>query len=93
MNKGFVSIPVLLMGLIFGLITTCTTTGGQTKHMEQTGTDVFASKNWNAPQRNNMYDLENEQEDTKHSAVEHTFSGGHHIGALPEDTVMFTHVR
>jgi hypothetical protein len=161
MKKASAFMPILA-GLILSLTVSCATTGGADYAAEAAqGVDVFAGKNWNAPQRNNMYDrwefntdgtfhfwhvhhgepldrgvyryeLKDgiitinkegeeghshysyvfsgetvtltpyhhtpehegaEHEAEGHAAAEHAPSSGHQMGALPEDTVTFTHAK
>jgi hypothetical protein len=57
MRKKIIAAPVLLTGLILGLMAACATAGGANyAELAAQGEDVFAGKNWNAPRRNNMYD-------------------------------------
>jgi hypothetical protein len=53
MKKHFVIFTVLFLILLVS----CATTGSADyAQLAAGGTDVFAGKNWNAPQKNNMYD-------------------------------------
>ena len=128
------------------LFAACASTGGvDYAQIAESGEDVFAGKNWNAPRRNNMYDrwefrtdgtfhfihvhegrpldrgnyryninngtINITKEGEEHVTV-YTYkfkgnaftlklvpsemtrsSGGHQMGALPEDTETFTHAK
>jgi hypothetical protein len=57
--KKEIALMSILAGLVLGItfLAACATTGGA-NYEEQAaqGADVFAGKNWNAPEHNNMYD-------------------------------------
>ena len=56
MKKYFKIFAVLCFALAFCAASCATTGGANYAELAARGEDVFAGKNWNAPQRNNMYD-------------------------------------
>ena len=57
MRKGLGFMPILGLLLSIMVFTSCATIGGASyEELAAQGVDVFAGKNWNAPEHNNMYD-------------------------------------